>query len=84
MLITTFMHAAMQSKRPDETAVEFAGRVQKMIADTAKLRIVPWDGYLKYYNLGAKNPGEWVGTLGLGWDGGSQRGERREEDACML
>ena len=23
----------------------------------AKLRVVPWDGYLKYYNLGDKHPG---------------------------
>jgi hypothetical protein len=23
----------------------------------AKLRVVPWDGYLKYYNLGEKHPG---------------------------
>jgi hypothetical protein len=22
----------------------------------AKLRVVPWDGYLKYYNLGEKHP----------------------------
>jgi hypothetical protein len=28
-----------------------------MIAKYANLRIVPWDGYLKYYNLGEKNPG---------------------------
>lgn len=23
----------------------------------ANLRVVPWDGYLKYYNLGEKHPG---------------------------
>lgn len=28
-----------------------------MISKYANLRIVPWDGYLKYYNLGEKNPG---------------------------
>lgn len=31
--------------------------MQAMIAKYANLRIVPWDGYLKYYNLGEKNPG---------------------------
>lgn len=45
-----------QSIRPGETPQEFAGRVQAMIAKYANLRIVPWDGYLKYYNLGEKNP----------------------------
>ncbi len=40
-----------------ETPQEFAARVQAMIAKYANLRIVPWDGYLKYYNLGEKNPG---------------------------
>lgn len=46
-----------QNKREGETSDEFASRVQKMIADKAGLKIVPWDGYLKYYNLGQKNPG---------------------------
>ncbi|KAG1664930.1 hypothetical protein FOA52_004452 [Chlamydomonas sp. UWO 241] len=46
-----------QTKRDNESADEFASRVQKMIATKANLRIVPWDGYLKYYNLGDKNPG---------------------------
>jgi hypothetical protein len=27
-----------------------------MIARQAGLRVVPWDGYLKYYNLGDKHP----------------------------
>jgi hypothetical protein len=27
---------------------------QAMIAEVAHLRIVPWDGYLKYYNLAEK------------------------------
>jgi glycerol-3-phosphate O-acyltransferase 3/4 len=44
------------SKKPGETSQEFAERVQKMIADRANLRIAPWDGYLKYYNLGDKHP----------------------------
>ncbi|KAG2445308.1 hypothetical protein HYH02_008774 [Chlamydomonas schloesseri] len=46
-----------QTIREGETPQEFAGRVQAMIAKYANLRIVPWDGYLKYYNLGEKNPG---------------------------
>ncbi|GIL59818.1 hypothetical protein Vafri_14539 [Volvox africanus] len=46
-----------QSIQPEESPQEFAGRVQAMIAKYANLRIVPWDGYLKYYNLGEKNPG---------------------------
>lgn len=43
-----------QSLQEGESAVDFAQRVQKMIADVARLRIVPWDGYLKYYNLASK------------------------------
>lgn len=43
-----------QNRRPKEDATEFAGRVQELIAKQAQLRIVPWDGYLKYYNLGQK------------------------------
>lgn len=34
-----------------ESSSEFATRVQCMIAMKAGLRVVPWDGYLKYYNL---------------------------------
>lgn len=45
-----------QNRWPGESWKEFASRVQKMIAKTADLRIVPWDGYLKYYNLGEKHP----------------------------
>lgn len=43
-----------QTIAPGETSAEFANRVQAMIADVAQLRIVPWDGYLKYYNLADK------------------------------
>lgn len=43
-----------QTLQAGETSQEFACRVQKIIADQANLRIVPWDGYLKYYNLGEK------------------------------
>lgn len=45
-----------QSRQPGESAQQFAERVQRMIADKARLRIAPWDGYLKYYNLGEKHP----------------------------
>ena len=43
-----------QTKHKDESSQQFAERVQKLIADRAKLHIAPWDGYLKYYNLGDK------------------------------
>ena len=43
-----------QNRQPNEDATEFAARVQELIAKQAQLRIVPWDGYLKYYNLGQK------------------------------
>lgn len=42
------------SKRPGESSQQFAERVQGSIAQRANLRIAPWDGYLKYYNLGVK------------------------------
>eukprot|EP00891_Asterochloris_glomerata_P006353 jgi/Astpho2/6353/Aster-06016 len=44
------------SKRPGESSQQFAERVQGSIAQRANLRIAPWDGYLKYYNLGVKHP----------------------------
>lgn len=43
-----------QTKQKDESSQQFAERVQKLIAGRAKLHIAPWDGYLKYYNLGDK------------------------------
>lgn len=43
-----------QSKKAGENAQEFAERVQQLIARKANLRVAPWDGYLKYYNLGKK------------------------------
>ena len=43
-----------QTKHKDESSQQFAERVQSMIAGRAKLHIAPWDGYLKYYNLGDK------------------------------
>ncbi|KAK9827979.1 hypothetical protein WJX81_003927 [Elliptochloris bilobata] len=45
-----------QAQQPGETAMQFAERVQQLIAARAKLVIAPWDGYLKYYTLGAKHP----------------------------
>ena len=45
-----------QQRREGETATAFASRVQKMIADKAGLKIAPWDGCLKYYNLAEKYP----------------------------
>lgn len=43
-----------QARKPGEAASAFAERVQRLIAARAGLTIAPWDGYLKYYNLGAK------------------------------
>lgn len=43
-----------QKMQDGESAEQFAARVQHMIADVAKLRIVSWDGYLKYYSLAEK------------------------------
>jgi glycerol-3-phosphate O-acyltransferase 3/4 len=45
-----------QTQREGESAAQFAERVQRLIADKARLRVAPWDGYLKYYNLGEKHP----------------------------
>ncbi|KAL4452735.1 hypothetical protein ABPG75_008397 [Micractinium tetrahymenae] len=45
-----------QNRQPGESAQQFAERMQRIIADKARLRIAPWDGYLKYYNLGEKHP----------------------------
>ena len=35
-------------KLQDESSIDFAARVQKMIAERANLRVVPWDGMYKY------------------------------------
>ncbi|KAB1207837.1 Glycerol-3-phosphate acyltransferase 3, partial [Morella rubra] len=37
-----------QHLKPGETAIEFAERVRSIIAVRAGLKMVPWDGYLKY------------------------------------
>ena len=44
----------LQARRPGESAKEFAERVQRLIAAKGRLKVAPWDGYLKYYNLGEK------------------------------
>ncbi|KAK3273330.1 hypothetical protein CYMTET_18421 [Cymbomonas tetramitiformis] len=38
-----------QDKLPEESSAAFAERVQKMICDKAGIKVVPWDGMLKYY-----------------------------------
>jgi phosphate/sulfate permease len=43
-----------QKIQDGESGADFANRVQAMIAEVAQLRQVPWDGYLKYYNLAEK------------------------------
>ncbi|KAK9790569.1 hypothetical protein WJX73_010646 [Symbiochloris irregularis] len=45
-----------QTQGPEERSDQFADRVQRLIAKRANLKIAPWDGYLKYYNLAAKHP----------------------------
>lgn len=45
-----------QKRKKGESAQEFAERVQHMIANKAGLKVAPWDGYLKYYNLADKHP----------------------------
>ena len=37
-----------QTKLPNETPIDFANRVKKMIADKAGLINVDWNGYLKF------------------------------------
>jgi len=43
-----------QYKREGETSIEFASRVQQMIAKKAQLKIVPWNGMLKYFKPSPK------------------------------
>jgi len=43
-----------QYKREGESSIAFASRVQNLIAKKAKLKIVPWDGMLKYYSPSPK------------------------------
>ena len=38
-----------QTIRENETSIEFAERVRAMIAKKAGLKMVAWDGMLKYY-----------------------------------
>ena len=44
----------VQTQKEGESSQQFAERVQTLIAKRAGLKAVPWDGYLKYYNLAAK------------------------------
>lgn len=44
-----------QTKKPEETAIEFAERVRDIIAVRAGLKKVPWDGYLKYHRPSPKH-----------------------------
>ncbi|KAJ7539337.1 hypothetical protein O6H91_11G087600 [Diphasiastrum complanatum] len=37
-----------QTILPDETPIEFAERVRNLIGERAGIKMVPWDGYLKY------------------------------------
>lgn len=44
-----FMDLVTRDQSVNETPIEFANRVKKMIADKANLKNVPWDGYMKHY-----------------------------------
>ena len=46
--------ATVQAQKEGESSQQFAERVQTLIAKRAGLKAVPWDGYLKYYNLAVK------------------------------
>lgn len=48
-LVVEVTYLDPQTKRKGESATAFASRVKGMIAKTAGLNSVPWDGYLKYY-----------------------------------
>jgi len=48
-LVVEVKYLDQQTKRKGETATAFASRVKAMIAKSAGLNQVPWDGYLKYY-----------------------------------
>jgi glycerol-3-phosphate O-acyltransferase 3/4 len=45
-----------QQQQPGENVDDFAERVRVMIAARAGLKPVPWDGMLKYYQLGPRRP----------------------------
>uniref|UniRef100_M1BLP1 Glycerol-3-phosphate acyltransferase n=1 Tax=Solanum tuberosum TaxID=4113 RepID=M1BLP1_SOLTU len=44
-----------QNIRPGETPIEFAERVRDIISVRAGLKMVPWDGYLKYSHPSPKH-----------------------------
>lgn len=43
-----------ESIRPDETAVQFANRVQRLISEKAGLININWDGFLKRHRISSK------------------------------
>jgi len=43
-----------QHKGENESSIEFASRVQQMIARKARLKVVPWNGMLKYFKPSPK------------------------------
>eukprot|EP00245_Coleochaete_scutata_P012610 TRINITY_DN4912_c0_g1_i1.p1 TRINITY_DN4912_c0_g1~~TRINITY_DN4912_c0_g1_i1.p1 ORF type:complete len:467 (+),score=85.52 TRINITY_DN4912_c0_g1_i1:239-1639(+) len=43
-----------QTIREGESPIEFSERVREMIAKRAGIKMVPWDGYLKYYRPSPK------------------------------
>ena len=43
-----------QTKREEETAVEFSERVKRMIGERAGLKNVAWDGYLKHFRASSR------------------------------
>ncbi|XP_077253433.1 glycerol-3-phosphate acyltransferase 9-like [Tasmannia lanceolata] len=44
-----------QNLKPRETSIEFAERVRSIISVRAGLKMVPWNGYLKYSHLSGKH-----------------------------
>ena len=54
MLVVDVHFLEPQRQREGESTIAFAQRVQGMIASRAGLKIVPWDGYLKYYRPNPK------------------------------
>jgi glycerol-3-phosphate O-acyltransferase 3/4 len=43
-----------QTQRPGESAIDFSNRVKKLIAETARIEDVQWDGYMKYFKPSAR------------------------------
>ena len=49
-LVCDIWYMDPMTKKPGESAVDFAKRVQLAIAKRAGLRAVDWDGYMKYFS----------------------------------